>query len=583
VVTVPLQELVPTLLGLPGRDRVLATVVGPLGCALAIPGVTSFVETEHPREVFAELELQCGPRWLWWSRDTAAEAVRAGLVLAKCWDLAAVHRLLFGQWRADPARIWACLHDLPIESIPTLGQIGLLDFETAGTAHTDTGDLASPVQTDGHLRPEWVSHRWTESSATMTSWAELTLRAYNVQRDQLALHPSPRTIETTARSESLAELLCEELSTDGLPVDALRAEEIISSIAGQRASNAAEEAEARRQRDEPVLSQAPADGARDLRNPAQVKAMLKSIGIDVPDTRAGRLEPYRGVHPFVDALLTWRKAERIATTYGYHWLDANVVEGRLRGAWTGSDGAAGRMTAQAGLHNMPADLRPAVSAEPGMVFVHADLGQIEPRVLAAVSGDRSLIDATLADDMYSSVAALLGVDRARAKLAVLGAMYGATSGTAGEALRDLERSYPTAMRYLNDADRNGRNGIDIRTYGGRLVRMQSMENISPGTHAARSAAAAQGRYARNAVIQGAAAELFKTWAITVRGRAATLGARIVMCLHDELLVHTPAEHGTEVCALVEASLADAARFWMPYTTVRFIAEASIIENWSQAK
>ena len=45
------------------------------------------------------------------------------------------------------------------------------------------------------------------------------------------------------------------------------------------------------------------------------------------------------------------------------------------------------MTATAGLHNLPADLRPAVAAEPGHVFVRADLGQIEPRVLAAVSGD----------------------------------------------------------------------------------------------------------------------------------------------------------------------------------------------------
>ena len=83
----------------------------------------------------------------------------------------------------------------------------------------------------------------------------------------------------------------------------------------------------------------------------------------------------------------WRKAERVATTYGYAWLDENLeADGRLRGEWSGSDGAAGRMTASAGLHNMPADMRPAVIAADGHVFVRADLGQIEPRVLAAVSG-----------------------------------------------------------------------------------------------------------------------------------------------------------------------------------------------------
>ena len=85
--------------------------------------------------------------------------------------------------------------------------------------------------------------------------------------------------------------------------------------------------------------------------------------------------------PLVAALLDWRKAERIATTYGYTWLDEHLGhDGRLRGAWTGSDGAAGRMTASSGLHNMPAVLRQAVLAAHGHLFVRADLGQIEPRV-----------------------------------------------------------------------------------------------------------------------------------------------------------------------------------------------------------
>ena len=86
------------------------------------------------------------------------------------------------------------------------------------------------------------------------------------------------------------------------------------------------------------------------------------------------------------------------------------------------------MTATAGLHNMPADLRPAVVAEPGHVFVRADLGQIEPRVLAAVSGDAASPRRPRSDDMYAPVAEQLGVDRATAKVAVLGAMYGQTTG-----------------------------------------------------------------------------------------------------------------------------------------------------------
>ena len=76
-------------------------------------------------------------------------------------------------------------------------------------------------------------------------------------------------------------------------------------------------------------------------------------GVDVPDTRAWRLRAFREAHPLVGALLEWRKAERIATTYGYGWLDTHLgADGRLRGTWTGSDGAAGRMTASGGLRNL---------------------------------------------------------------------------------------------------------------------------------------------------------------------------------------------------------------------------------------
>ena len=66
--------------------------------------------------------------------------------------------------------------------------------------------------------------------------------------------------------------------------------------------------------------------------------------------------------------------------------------------------------------------------------------------------------------------------------------------------------------------------------------------------------AAYGRYARNAMIQGAAAELFKMWAVIVRARCGPLGARIVLCLHDELLVHSPREQAETVSRLVDECL-----------------------------
>ena len=187
--------------------------------------------------------------------------------------------------------------------------------------------------------------------------------------------------------------------------------------------------------------------------------------MDVPDTRAERLRALRDAHPIVGPLLEWRKAERIATTYGYAWLDQHLgADGRLRGAWTGSDGAACGMTASA--WRTTSSTAPAVVAAEGHVFVRADLGQIEPRVLAAVTGDPALIAATRDDDLYAPVAAQLGVDRPTAKVAVLGAMYGQTTGHGAQALRRLNAAYPVAMAYLDSADRAGQAGRDLRTYGG---------------------------------------------------------------------------------------------------------------------
>ena len=216
------------------------------------------------------------------------------------------------------------------------------------------------------------------------------------------------------------------------------------------------------------------------------------------------------------------------------------------------------------------------------MLVRADLGQIEPRVLAAVSGDRALAAATADDDLYLPVARRLGVERAVAKIAVLAAMYGQTSGTAGQALAGLESAYPVAMGYLGSAYDAGRAGRHVRTHGGRLVRMPVL-TAGGDENAARAAVNGRGRFARNAVVQGAAAELFKAWAVTVRAglRAGprTQGAQIVLCLHDELLVQVPHEGASDVQALLHQGLQDVSARWH----ARFVAEVSTVQRWSEAK
>ncbi len=533
----------------------------------------------------ARIEREVSPRWVWWTADTARLLVAVGVRPARCWDLDAVHRLVHGGWRAGPARTWAAAHDLDMDTLPTIAPVDLFSAADAAEHPIDPND---PLRSDGHLDPRWVDGAWRDTDDRMATWATLALDAFRLQSAQLAAIEDRPAAPATARSESVAALLAAELEHDGLPIDVAVAEHIIATSIGRRPRDAPDEARLAAERDERVLAHLSA-GLRsgvDLRNPANVKSLLRRAGIEVDDTRAWRLERLRDEHPVIDALLTWRKAERIATTFGYRWLDEHVgVDGRLRGTWSASDGAAGRMTATAGLHNLPAELRPAIVAGDGHAFVRADLGQIEPRILAAVSGDDALAAATFEADMYAPVAVRLGVSREVAKVAVLGAMYGQTTGHGAAALRGLDSAYPIAMRFLTEAAHTAEGGGDLRTRGGRLVRMTADAVPSADDRDLRSRAAARGRYGRNAMVQGAAAEFFKMWAVIVRARLPEQ-ARVVLCLHDELLVHTPTRSAETAAQVVVDALDETAERWQQldwHTDVRFVADTAVIARWSDAK
>lgn len=519
----------------PGTPVALVPVAG--GAGLAWPGGSAALD-HIPA-------LPGGLRRVWWS-------ARTGGVLGTraSWDLAAVAGILYGLRRMDPAAVWAAASGLPLPE-PSVGGPSLFDVGIGGA-----------VGGDGQLDRAWVAGGWAESPETARRWAELALEVQ--QRHEVRLDAGSRR---TAIAESAAALLCEEMATAGLPFDVDVAGALLADAIGPRPADAEHETSLRTARDAGVLRHVPGREV-DLRSPEQVRALLAVVGLDVPDTRSWRLEPYAAGVPLVADLLAWRKADRLATTYGWRWLDEHVIGGRLRGGWAVADGGAGRMTAGAGLHNMPAELRPAVRAEPGHVLVGADLGQVEPRVLAVVSGDRELARAAAAGDMYAPVAATLGIDRPAAKVAVLAAMYGQTSGAAGHALRDMDRAYGTAMGYLRAAEQVGRDGGELRTDGGRLLRFGGIADV-----------AGRGRYARNAVVQGAAAELFKAWAATVRAGLAGTGGEIVLCLHDELLLHVPTSESLAAQALLRDALEQTVSWWASGSGVRFVTDVKAGASW----
>ncbi|WP_299040206.1 DNA polymerase [uncultured Pseudokineococcus sp.] len=616
--------------------ELLAVVRAAGGLGLADDAGCWAVPAAGPAEALAalaRLEEERSPRWVWWSAQevlaplaeadpgSAGGSAPRGLRPARAWDLAAVHRLLEGGADDGPAAVRAAAAGLDPAGAPAPGQLDLVGAAPGATEYGHDGDGDGPLRPDGHLRPEWVDGGWADSPARAARWAQVVLETARMQEHRLqdpqARADAPAAGSAagaggggalqTAWSESAASVLAVELAAGGPPLDLEEASGVVERLVGPRPRDEAEAARQRAARDAPVLAAlghraatsggggAHAGGAPDLRSPVQVRQALADVGLDLPDTRSWRLERLAaepGAHPVLGALVAWRQAERFAVAHGHRWLEETVRGGRLRAAWSASDGGAGRMTASAGVHSLPRELRSAVRAEPGHLLVRADLGQVEPRVLAVVSEDPALARAAEEDDLYSPVAARLGVPRDVAKIAVLAAMYGQTSGAAGATLAAMERAYPVATAFLVDAARRGAAGEDVRTAGGRRIRVPPVEEVpveagDAALDRARSQRAARGRYARNAVVQGSAAELFKAWAATVRARLLRSGeGEVVLCLHDELLLSVRAEAAPDVADAVVTDLAAASSRWCRAVSrrpVRFTADVAVVERWSQAK
>ncbi len=571
-----------------GRGDLVALVVAPrTGAALATPAGTAltfaFADVER---VVQRVEEALRPRWVMWSNATAVPLVEAGIRVATGWDIAAVHRLAVrrmagrsGTGVGAPARPRA-------RGDPAAG-----DRPTCSAVRPiRDGTPDDPVRADGYLRPDWATGGWSTTPERLAAWAELAVRGRGAPAARVWRRCPTRRARRDDRARPSRRPSCcaRSCRSTACRWTERSRRRYIGALVGERPRREADAAAQRAQRDAEVLRHAPPGAACDLRSPGQVKSLLGRVGFDLPDTRAWRLEA-AARRPIRSSTRSsrWRKAERVATTYGYAWLDENLgADGRLRGAWTGSDGAAGRMTASAGLHNMPADMRAAVVAEPGHVFVRADLGQIEPRVLAAVSGDAALARGharapTCTRRSRSSSESTARPRRSPCSARCTGRRPATARGRCAGSRRRIRLRWPTCTR-PTAPDSPGRS---LRTYGGRLIRMGSLDDDDGLTERdARGRAAARGRYGRNALVQGAAAELFKAWAVTVRARArAELDARIVLCLHDELLVHARVEHGEAVAQLLDDCLQEAAQRWAPDDSVRFVADISVIDRWSDAK
>ncbi len=236
-------------------------------------------------------------------------------------------------------------------------------------------------------------------------------------------------------------------------------------------------------------------------------------------------------------------------------------------------------------------------AEPGHALVVADAAQLEPRVLAALSGDPALSAAATAGDLYEAVAGDgFGGDRAHAKVALLGAMYGATTGESGRLLGVLFDRYPQAMALVEGAARAGERAESVRSILGRAspppgawwreaTQAGSLpEATDTEQRRARQVARDWGRFTRNFVIQASAADWAAVWLSGLRAALLDLpGAELVFFQHDEVIVHVPQVLADDAAALATDTAARARDLVFPGSVVPTPVRATVVTSYADAK
>ncbi len=498
------------------------------------------------------------PRWVW--NDTARwypPLLAAGVRIERCVDLRLCHAILrasaaaaSGLAAADPDR-WAAPaapdRDVAIDAL---------------------FDLEPPPDDDDPV-------------------AELIR-----QREAIDGSDRPGRLALLLAAESVGALVAAEMRFAGLPWSEERHDAILQRELGERRPGARpdrlEEAadRVRAALDAPALNP---DSQPDL-----LRA-LQNAGLAVKSTSKWELDEID--HPAVDALLAYKKLARLHVANGWSWLEEWVRDGRFRPLYVPGGVVSGRWASDGGgALQLPKQVRGAVIADPGWKLVVADASQLEPRVLAAMSGDKAMARAGRAQDMYEGMVATGAVEtRSQAKYGMLGAIYGGTTGESGRMRPRIERAFPRAMAYVEAAARAGEHGEVVSTW---LGRSSPPGPVRAYDETAGEAAAAQGRqrardwgrFTRNFVVQGTAAEWSLSWMGSLRRRLWEMSdgglverPHLVFFLHDELIVHAPAAFADSVATALRDSAADAGRLLFGSTAVEFAVSVAIVDSYADAK
>lgn len=492
-------------------------------------------------DLAGEVRARSEGRWVFSDASRWYPALlEAGVTIARCRDLRLCHAVLRAVPDADADLVDATAWEAPA------------DVDAGDTLFASEGGVPDRID-------------------------EVLAELERQQRAVLAAD-RPGALSLLLALESAGGLLAAELHAAGVPWDVDVHERLLVDMLGERPAYGGPPArlEALASRIRGILG----DAELQLDSPARLLRALRRAGLDVASTSKWELG---GIdHPVVAPLLEYKRLLRMLTANGWSWMREWVRAGRFRPVYVPGGVVTGRWASSGGgALQLPRSLRPAVRADPGWRLVVADVSQLEPRVLAAMAADSALADAARGRDLYQGIVARgVTATRDEAKSAMLGAMYGATTGESGRLVPVMRRAYPRAMGLVDAAAETGERGGVVRTALGRTSpppgelwrRMQAdaSEDAAPDAHAqvAGRIARERGRFTRNFVVQGTAAEWALAWLAETRRLLAALPevdladaahasgpvfarrAHLAFFLHDEIIVHAPAVQAERAAAIV---------------------------------
>ncbi|MCH6229665.1 bifunctional 3'-5' exonuclease/DNA polymerase [Microbacterium sp. CFH 31415] len=540
-------------------------------------GRRALTSSELPGWV-AEREAADAPRWVW--NDAPqwyGPLLRAGVRVGRCHDLRLCHAILRSS-----------------------------SLVVRGAMRGPGGWDAAPFVAVADSAPALFDLERAERPAGPPDALDEALAEFARQRDAVASSADPSRLRLLLAAESAGALIAEELRAAGLPWDAAAHDGILIDLLGERPAGGGQPAKlaaaAARVRD------ALGDPAASLDSQPKLLRSLHRAGVLVESTSRWELAEHQ--HPVIAPLLEYKKLARLLSANGWAWLDEWVADGRFRPVFVPGGVVTGRWASSGGgALQLPRQLREAVRADPGWKLVVADVAQLEPRVLAAMSSDAALAAAARGRDLYAGIVESGAVpSRQQAKIALLGAMYGATTGESGRLMPRLRRAYPRAMGLVDDAARTGEDGGVVSTWLGRsspspseawaAAQSQATEAEASGADETRARrwARDRGRFTRNFVVQGTAAEWALAWMADLRSRLhamppvdADLAAprsgpvfarrpHLAFFLHDEVIVHAPASLADGVAQAVTDAAAAAGRLLFGDFPVDFRLDVNIADS-----